>query len=223
MSRRKIAFVKNRFREIRGRLSATEGPILFTSRPYALNWFKTDVYDRAVRNRDVRRQNKSLPANEQLPLMPADIGFEVVHFESIDNPRFSRAEWDNAKLTMPSHAFDMRYRGLFTRPAGAIYSCFDPACHKIPAGYLPDPKWRLYCGIDFGAPNFAAVFLSEEPGTRKCVAFAEYRPQESRKSADHVKAMQAIVRKAYMKTAIEWAATNNKSVNDWTRLPDVCV
>jgi len=32
--------------------------------------------------------------------------------------------------------------------------------HILPGGYEPETNWKVYCGIDFGAPNFAAVFLA---------------------------------------------------------------
>ncbi len=211
-------FKQESFKEIRGRLAATGGPILFTSRPYAFNWFKTDIYDRAMRNRETRSKNKNLPPDAHLPLMPADSGFEVVNFESIDNPRFSRAEWDNAKLTMPGWSFDMRYRGIFSRPAGAIYDCFDAERHVLPGkdfkvDELIELGWPIHCGIDFGAPNFAGIFLYENmeevegvyaPGQKRkyrrlpipaYTAFAEYRPEEAKRIADHVASMRSIARK----------------------------
>lgn len=211
--------------EIRGRLSTTGGRMLYTSRPYAHHWLKTDVYERAERNRTMRAKNAELVSEGEppLPFNPADDGYEVVHFESIDNPQFDRQEWEAAKLTMPPWKFSMKYRGQFTKPAGAIYGSFDPDFHKWPGSYVPDPKWRLYCGIDFGAPNFAAVFIAEEPATKKRVAFAEYRPPESKKIADHVQAMHAVIREAFGAQVKEWAKLTGRPEKEWERLPDVCV
>jgi hypothetical protein len=218
-------FKQDSFEEVRGRLSTTGGRMLLTTRPYVHHWLKTDVYDRADRNRKMRRENKVREENGEaaLPLNPADAGYEVVEFESIDNPRFKREEWESARLTMPAWKFDMKYRGRFTRPAGAIYDSFDPEYHVIPADYVPDPRWRIYCGIDFGAPNFAAVFIAEEPGTKKRIAFAEYRPQESKKIREHIDAMHKVMRRVFHEQAKTWAMMANREVADWTRLPDLCV
>lgn len=200
---------------ILARLSINEGRILYTSTPYTHNWFKTEVHDRAERNR--KSTQNSLPPN------PADAGYEAFNYESRMNPVFPQSEWDRQKLILPAWRFDMRYRGLFTRPAGAIYDCFEPDFHKLKAGYVPDPKWRIYAGIDFGAPNYAAVFIAEEPGTKKVVAFAEYRPAESKKLADHVAGMHAVLRKVFDATASEWAKTTGKPKSEWTNLPAITV
>lgn len=208
-------FKQESFEEVRGRLSTTAGRMLLTTRPYLFHWLKTDVYDRADRNRKTRQKNESLIENGEfpLPLNPADDGYEVVEFESIDNPMFKRSEWDSAKLTMPSWRFDMKYRGRFTKPAGAIYDCFDPDFHILPGkDFVLPATWPLYCGIDFGSPNFAATFFYEnceefEGPTKggkpilkksgKYVAFAEYRPNESKKVLDHVEAMRKIIGRSH--------------------------
>lgn len=210
-----VGFKATSHEAIQARLAINQGRILYTSSPYVHHWFKTEVWDRAERNRKAARDN--------LPPNPADAGYDAVSYESRMNPVFSQAEWDRQKLILPSWRFDMRYRGLFTRPAGAIYDCFDPEFHKIPAGYVPETNWRVYCGIDFGAPNFAAVFIAEEPATGKRVEFAEYCPQESKKAADHIAAMNAVMRKAFHLQASQWSAMSGRPVSEWTRLPDVCV
>ncbi len=200
---------------IQARLAIHQGRILYTSSPYVHHWFKHEVYDRAERNRIADRDG--------LPRNPADAGYDAVSYESRMNPVFSQAEWDRQKLILPKWRFDMRYRGLFTRPAGAIYDCFDPDFHVLPGGYEPETNWRIYCGIDFGAPNFRAKFVAEEPGTKKRVVFAEYCPKESRKAADHIAAMHAVMRKAFRNQAGTWAAMSGRPVTEWTRLPEVCV
>ncbi len=228
-------FRKESHDEILARLATTGGHVLYTTRPYRFGWFKDEVYDRGIRNRNARKKG--------LPIMAVDAGYEVIEFESIDNPKFSKEEDARAKATLPDWVYLMKFKGKFTRPAGAIYGCFlaEPDAsgfsHVVPAGYIPDPKWRLYCGIDFGAPNFAAVFLAQEPGTNKVVAFAEYRPAESKKLADHVTAMHAVIRKTFAETAREWGkeqakakgikepteALINEAARLWTRLPEVTV
>jgi hypothetical protein len=219
------SFKKESHEAIQARLAIHQGRILYTSTPYQHGWLKSDVYDRAERNRAAIRDVDVAKAEgrEPLPANPADIGYDSVSYESRMNPQFRQEEWDRQKLILPGWRFDMRYRGRFTRPAGQIYNCFDPTVHKVPSGYLPDPSWKLYCGLDFGAPHFCATFIAEEPGTKKRVAFAEYRPQESKKVGDHVAAMHAIVRKAFKKSAHQWSTTTGRPVSEWTRLPDLCV
>lgn len=178
------SFKRESHDEISGRLGTTDGRILYTSRPYTFNWLKDDVYDRADR---VRRGRA----------LPPDAGYEVVEFESIDNPAFSRDDWEQKKATWPRWLFDMKYRGRFTRPAGAIYDCWrgwqgpdehDVIGHVVPA-FTPDPSWPRYVGTDFGSPNYAAIFLAESPD-KKLYVYREYVPEESKSMKEHIAEMR---------------------------------
>lgn len=191
-------FKAESYEEVRGRLGTTTGPMLLTTRPYVHHWLKDEVYERADRN----RRGKGTAA---------DAGFVVVQFSSIDNPKFSRQEYEQARTTMPPWRFSMKYDGMFTKPAGAVYDCFDEAVHVRPGGaaYRVPARWPVKVGLDFGAPNFAAVFAAEETivpegvdrrgrpmrptATGNYVVFAEYRPTESCTAADHVTAMKEVI------------------------------
>ena len=158
------------YEAILGRLSIHEGRMLLTSRPYDLGWMKQllwDPWDAAGRNHP-------------------DI--DVVHFRSIDNPAFPREEYYRAKETMPAWKFLMAYDGLFTRPAGLIYSSFDEARHVIPRFAIP-PNWDRYLGLDFGGVNTAGVFFAaEQEGVKKTgrlIAYREYKAGE-RSAAEHI-------------------------------------
>ena len=71
------------YEAVLGRLSIHEGRVLLTSRPYDLGWMKQLLWDPwEAAGRDHR-----------------DI--DVVHFRSIDNPAFSRQEYNRAKESMP--------------------------------------------------------------------------------------------------------------------------
>jgi hypothetical protein len=88
---------------------------------------------------------------------------------------------------MPPWRFMMLYDGLFTRPAGLIYSSFDETRHKIPRFNIP-PEWQRYVGIDFGGVNTAAVFFAQEMcggnPTGRFIAYREYKGGE-RSAAEH--------------------------------------
>ena len=185
------SFKQTSWEAIQSRLAINQGRVLFTSTPYEHNWLKTDVYDRADRNRRAYRDG--------LPRNPADSGYDSVSYESIMNPAFPKEEWERQKLVLPRWRFDMRYRGRFTRPAGAVYDCWrgwigpdehGVIGHVVPP-FNPPAEWPRYVGLDFGSPNFAAVFVAEEldengkPSGRLCV-YREYSPDESKKIADHI-------------------------------------
>lgn len=154
------------------RLSIDEGRVLITTTPYSLGWLKDEVYDRCV-NR---------------PGQPKDPAYELVRCESRENPLFPMAEWERAKATLPRWMFDMMYRGVFTRPAGLIYDCFDRDAHTVAAFPIP-PTWRRYRGMDFGGVNTAAVYIAEEPSTGILHFYREYRAG-GKTAKGHAEAMQ---------------------------------
>lgn len=149
------------------RVAIDQGRILITTTPYNFGWLKEQLYDKW------RAVNKDHP----------DI--DVFQFASTMNPSFSRSEMEAAKRDLPKWRYEMMYLGLFTKPAGIIYDCFDepPGTHKIPRFDIP-ADWPRYVGLDFGGVNTAAVFLAEDPETGKLYAYREYH-QGGRTAAEH--------------------------------------
>ncbi len=80
------------------------GSIIITTTPYSLGWMKQELYDKS----------KNKQRDDVL----------IVNFASTMNPAFPREEYEARKRTMQKWRFDMRYNGLFTRPAGLIYAAF---------------------------------------------------------------------------------------------------
>lgn len=163
------------------RLSLAMGRVLITTTPYDLGWLKQQIYDRW------KRIDTSLEE-------PGDRDFEVVRFDSTENPQFPPEEFERARQSLPDWKFNLFYRGIFTRPAGLIYDSFDEAKHKIKRFPIPD-DWPRVLGLDFGGVNTAGVFYAEDPSTRppgqektlgtgKWYAYREYK-SGSRSAAEH--------------------------------------
>jgi hypothetical protein len=152
-------FRRDSWVSVQGRLSIHQGRVLFTTTPYTLGWLKSEIFDPWVR------------ADRDHPEI------EVVNFESVDNPVFPRAEFERMRRQLPRWLFNMRYRGLFERPAGLIYDCFREADHVVPRFPIPD-DWPRFVGADFGGTHTAAVFLAQEHAdgkpTGRYVAYREY-------------------------------------------------
>jgi hypothetical protein len=163
------AFRLGSYEAILGRLSIHQGRVLLTSRPYDLGWMKKLLWD------PWEATGRNHP----------DI--DVINFRSIDNPAFPKDEYYRAKESMPPWRFLMNYDGLFTRPAGLIYSSFDEHKHKIPRINIP-PEWPRFLGLDFGGVNTAAIFFAEErvgvTPTGRLIAYREYKTGE-RSAAEH--------------------------------------
>ncbi len=133
------------------RLSLSRGRVLASTTPYNLGWIKQQVYDRWVNG---------------------DTDFQVIQFPSYFNPNFSKAEYNRAKATMPLHRFLMFYDGMFAKPAGLIYDCFDDDIHKIPRFAIP-AHWPRYIGVDFGAVNTAVLTVAEDQERGRYIIYRE--------------------------------------------------
>lgn len=148
------AFKRESWDAILRRLSIEEGPVMLTTTPYTLGWLSE-----LVRKAD-------------------ELGVRVINFPSLWNPRFPRSEWERAKRELPAWKFTMFYRGIFERPAGLIYDCWDAAKNSMPAFTIPD-AWPRFLGLDFGGVNTAGIFVAEEQNaegkaTGRYIPYREY-------------------------------------------------
>ena len=137
---------------VQRRVSLTQGRILCTTTLYEFGWFKTEVYD---------------------PWVRGDTHVDVIQFDSKTNPAFSQEAYERARETLPRWKFDLFYRGVYTRPAGMIYDCFDESTCVIPRFEIPR-EWPRYTGHDFGPTNTAAVWFAQDPGTGFLYMYREY-------------------------------------------------
>jgi hypothetical protein len=161
---------------IQRRLAIHKGRVLITTTPYDLGWLKTCLFDEWVK------------AGKKHPEI------DVINFDSLANPAFPRDEYERAQRTLPRWKFDMFYRGVFSRPAGLIYSSFDEQHHVVPRFALPK-HWPRYLGLDFGGVNTAGVFLAQEQdahrqATGRYYVYRTYH-EGSRSAKAHVEALLA--------------------------------
>ncbi len=147
------------------RLSIHRGRALITTTPYDLGWLKQKLFD------------PWKASGENHP----DI--DVVRFDSTENPAFPKEEFERARRELPRWKFDLFYRAIFARPAGAIYDCFDVDVHAVEPFAIP-PGWARHGGLDFGGANTAAVFIAEHPATGHLYLYREYHAG-SRTAAEH--------------------------------------
>ena len=114
------------------------GRILITSSLYNFGWLKKNVHD---------------------AWLAGDPDIEVVQFDSLMNPNFSEKIWNAEKKRLPPWKFDLRYRGIYTRPGGMIYQDFDNSCvvERFP---IPADVYR-YIGVDPGLVSHSTVIFGE--------------------------------------------------------------
>lgn len=110
-----------------GRVARLGGQVLYTSTPYAMNWYYHDV-------------EKPCLSGER-----KDIRF--IRFSSMDNPSFPQEEFDRQRHLLDARIFRMKYMGLHERMQGLVY--------ELPQGAVVDEfkfssRTKVYAGVDFG-------------------------------------------------------------------------
>jgi hypothetical protein len=146
-------FPRGAWEAIQRRLNFFDGRVLCTTTLYDVSgWYKTEIYDR---------------------WKDGDVRFDVIQADSIANPAFPRERYELARQTLPWWKFNMFYRGIYERPAGLIYDCFEESDQIIPRFALP-VEWPRYVGHDFGPQNTAAIWMAVDPGTGHCYLYRSY-------------------------------------------------
>jgi len=125
---------------IQQRCSFNKAVLWVCTTPYSWNFLKKDLYD------------PWLASGKDHPEI------NVFQVPSISNPFFPLDEYEKAKRNFPRWKFDMFYRGMFTRPAGLVYS--DYTTTTIP---LANPV-RTFAGFDYGYNNPASIVWIIEDG-----------------------------------------------------------
>lgn len=141
--------------EAEARVSVAQGRLLLTTTIYDLGPLKARYYD------PWERGGRTHP----------DI--DVIQFDSTENPQFAPKEFERLRTILPEWKFRQQYQGIYERPAGRIYDCFETARHTCPRFAIPD-EWPRFLGLDFGGVNTAGIWLAEEPTTKRLYAYREY-------------------------------------------------
>lgn len=182
-------FKEGSWEAILRRLTIHQGRVLITTTPYQLGWLKKRVYDNDGKD-----------------------NVSVIPFESRDNPAYPVEEWERAERELPAYRFDLFYRGMFTKPAGAVFDCFDTKTH-LKALDLYDKGLNRYLGNDFGTANMACVCV-EERRDGSLHVFDTYHAG-NRTVAEHSKRM---VQKAGGYDRLAGACGGSWSEDEWRRL-----
>lgn len=170
------------------------GRVLIATTVYNLGWIKAVLYDRKIRDNDP--------------------SIAIIHFDSTENPKFPKAEFERARRDLPKWRFDMFYRGRFTRPAGMIYDSYDEERHERARTIIPD-EWKRYMGLDFGPVNTAAVFLAERPEDKHLFLYRTYHAG-GRTAKQHAVAMMEGEPKHRLPLAYGGSRSEQEWRNDFT-------
>ena len=149
---------------IQRRVSRSNARVLITTTPYSFGWLYQTIYKQ---------------------WLAGDPDIDVIQFDSKDCPGFSLTKYESQRKKLPLWKFNMFHRGMFTRPAGMIYSDFDDKVNLVKPFPIPQ-KWSWVVGIDPGAVHTAIVWGAEEPGTKKLYIVRSYL-DGNMTTKDHVK------------------------------------
>ena len=163
-------FLIGSWEAIQRRLSLNQGRCLFGTTLYNSGWFVQDVLSKCEAH---------------------DPDYELIQFDSIENPMFPPDEYERMMRILPGWKFAMFYKGKFIRPAGLVYDSFDPAASKVSRFDIPK-TWLIYVGHDFGSANPAAMFYAQDPATGIFYAYQEYQPGQGRTTYEHVQEFKRI-------------------------------
>lgn len=185
------AFTLEDWNAVQARLSLHEGRCLGTTTPYNLGWLKSEIYDRWQRGaQDV----------------------EVVNFSSALNPAFPDREQERRRATMQDWRFTMRYLGQFTKPAGLIYSAFEPSMIVEPFA-IPD-EWERLIGVDFGGANTAVVYLAQNPDSKQWIVYKEQMTGD-KTSKEYAQSVRGNLPNACFFTAYGGSKSEGQQRRDW--------
>ncbi len=156
------------------RVSVNRGRLLLTTTPYNLGWLKVDVYDRAI---------------------GGDPDYAFINFRSCDNPAFSMEAYEAGRRRFPDWKFQMFYNGVFTKPAGLIYSDFDdtyanftplnvggdmmagPGVYtsggNLVGSFRIPTDWPRTLGVDPGEQNPGRLWVALDPSTGNMFGYRE--------------------------------------------------
>ena len=118
------------------RVSRTEGRILMTFTPKALNWIYYELY---------------LPWHQAQKEGGEHPDIDFIQFRSVDSPYFPKDEYERARRSMTDHQFKLSYAGEFAKAEGLVYPDFDS--RNICDDFAIPKEWRKAGGIDFGYVN----------------------------------------------------------------------
>ncbi len=118
---------------VRGRLNATGGRLLMTSSISDSSWL-AEYFDK---------------------FDPKE--FDIITWASVQNPSFSKEEWESLKAELDPVLFRRRYEAQLSFASGRVYGNFDfnkYVVDKIPAD---DPVIKVFLGFDWGYNDPTAI------------------------------------------------------------------
>lgn len=198
-------FTFEAYKAVRRRVALKRGRILMTTTLYNLGWVSNQIIDPAIV--DGTQQFMSIDTGEIDYTDCAKRDTAIVQFDSIINPAFSKAEYEEQRDLLPEEEFSMQYRGRKSTRRFLIFDSFDTTRHICEPFIIP-ASWRRYIGLDFGGNHTCCVYYAEDPISLKLYAYREYLAG-GRTIEDHVKQILA------REESVPFCAAGSASEGQW--------
>lgn len=135
---------------VQARLSFDRGRAIITTTPYAPNWFWRDIMARAGFINGVEQTAED-----------ADKAVSLFRWKTVDNPYFSKEEYERLRKTMSPDKFARDYEGQAVAMEGLVYALSEDSIVKP---FQLDSTWKRFAGIDFGQSDPTAILcVAEKP------------------------------------------------------------
>lgn len=184
-------FTADAYDAILGRLTRSRGRILYTTTLYNHGWYKREVYDR---------------------WKAGDSDYDVINWDSVVCPGFSKAEWEDRKKKMPTWKFNMQYRGIYDLPAGMIYNTFNDNIHIIKPFPIPQ-SWDWNFAVDPGGVHVATGWFALNPDGRNYLVHAHLEGNMTAK--EHIAKAQRFSEFSRITRSVGGAGSEGQFRSDW--------
>lgn len=135
---------------VRGRVNATKGRMLMTSSIADNSWL-AEYITRLSEDR-----------------------YDIISWESKDNPSFTKEEWDSLKEELDPSIFRRRYEAKLDFAKGLVYSNFDLKKHMVTE--IPEGEYveRAFIGADWGYNDPTAIAVVLTTNFKKAYVYEEF-------------------------------------------------
>jgi len=205
-----LRFDVQAWRAIKRRLALNQGRAIITTTLYALDWVKSTFLDPLAeveptyRITDERGAEMTLRENDDIAL---------IQFDSIANPSYPVAEFEEARATMPPDEFAMFWRGQATKLRTMIFDCFDRGINVVPHFDIPY-NWVGAVGIDPVGAHVAAVWGALSPVDGKFHIYREYREPFGKTTQGHADAILKLTNERIVRWVVGQPAERQPRL-DW--------
>jgi len=177
------SFGLNDWTAVKRRLAIHNGRALVSTTLYDLGWVKQEFIDPFAEQQPDRYHLS--PTGAEARYYEND-STALIQFDSILNPAYPMADYQDAQAKLPADEFSMFWRGMATKLRTLIYDVFDPKRHCVEPFEIPD-EWPRFVGVDPLGHRVAAVWLAFDPVGEKLYLYREYSGLFGKTTAGHVR------------------------------------